>query len=932
MQANGSRENIEKDEKGTTDNEPGLSATPGPSTVAEKGITSVLAEDRASPVLFHKIKSQRSILTVAVSESELYAGTEEGEVLVWSLETYELLAKVRAHEGSVLCLFLSRGNQFLFSSAGDAIVNIWRTKGLKKVYSIYSTYDVGDVFCVVYSDLLETIYLGAQNTSIQWCNISKKHARPKVDPHRHPSHRNHRFFDSKGPGGFSFPRVSTPEPQAVEDCTFEIDQEHIHQYAHYGYVYCMLLLNDSIGGIASDQILVSGGGDGTIKLWSLDKSAVATIKNLRTLENGDDSILSLAVDSTLLYSGRLGGDINVWDLDTCQMVRRVQAHTEDVLTLAVGHGFIFSGSASGFVKLTQWQQFNSRYECRHEWKAHNDLVLASATTSYRGKDLYITGGNDDCIAAWDVSTGNKEPKMGMMTNNDQLLSSLAQLVSFRTIASRVEHAEDCRRGASWLRNLLKNFGAETEMLRTEGNQNPVVFARFRCSVDKRAENKPFLFYGHYDVVPADNREHTWSSDPFFMQARNGYLYGRGVTDNKGPVLAAIFAVADLVAARQLTSDIVFLIEGEEECGSRGFQVAVQKNKDLIGKINWILLANSYWLNDDYPCLTYGLRGVVHATVRVESRHRDLHSGVDGSKLINESMKDLISILAALTSSDGHIQIPNFYAPILPLTKAENERYKAISKTLLAANPELGDAKELTRSFKARWREPSLTIHRISSSGSSSSSIIPRTATAKLSIRLVPEQTSAEIKRSFRNVLEGAFENLRTSNLLTIDIDHEAEPWLGDPENKIFQTLEEAIMEVWGPIGHQRRGSLPAKKPQIEALKDSLSETKSTPVTSSTLSQGSDQHSQATLELAENGVSADSKRTVKDRSQKPLYIREGGSIPTIRFLEKEFGAPAAHLPCGQASDSAHLDNERLRLSNLYKSRDIFKKVFRELPLR
>lgn len=520
----------------------------------------------------------------------------------------------------------------------------------------------------------------------------------------------------------------------------------------------------------------------------------------------------------------------------------------------------------------------------------------------------------------------------MMTNNDQLLNSLAQLVSFRTIASRVEHAEDCRRGASWLRNLLKNFGAETEMLRTEGNKNPVVFARFKCSVSKAAGNKTLLFYGHYDVVPADNRLHAWSSDPFFLQARNGYLYGRGVTDNKGPVLAAIFAVADLVAARQLTSDIVFLIEGEEECGSRGFQAAVQNNKDLIGNIDWILLANSYWLNDDYPCLTYGLRGVVHATVRVESRHRDLHSGVDGSKLINESMKDLISILAALSGSDGHIQIPDFYAPILPLTKAENERYKAISKTLLAANPELGDAKELTQSFKARWREPSLTIHRISSSGSSSSSVIPRTAVAKLSIRLVPEQTTAEIKVSLRKVLEEAFKNLITSNSLTIEIDHEAEPWLGDPENKIFQTLEEAIMQVWGPIGHQRRGSLPAKKPQIEALRNGLSDTKSTPVTSSTLSQGSDQHSQATVESAENGVSADSKRTVKDRSQKPLYIREGGSIPTIRFLEKEFGAPAAHLPCGQASDSAHLDNERLRLSNLYKSRDIFKKVFRELPLR
>ncbi|KAK3077472.1 hypothetical protein LTS18_010176, partial [Coniosporium uncinatum] len=137
------------------------------------------------------------------------------------------------------------------------------------------------------------------------------------------------------------------------------------------------------------------------------------------------------------------------------------------------------------------------------------------------------------------------------------------------------------------------------------------------------------------------------------------------------------------------------------------------------------------------------------------------------------------------------------------------------------------------------------------------------------------------------------------------------------------TLEEAIMEVWGPVEHRRRSSASAGKALNDKLKAlSLMSPKLTPATSSTLANGSltPLDEQESL-MSEN---ADMKR------RKPLYIREGGSIPAIRFLEKEFGAPAAHLPCGQASDSAHLDNERLRLVNLNKSKDIFKKVFKELP--
>ncbi|KAL8845425.1 MAG: hypothetical protein Q9176_000061 [Flavoplaca citrina] len=876
---------------------------------------------RGPPILYHKVKNDEAILALAISEARLFAGTQSGEILVWSLETYERLRSIKAHHRSVLSLYLSKAHRLLLSSAGDAIVNVWCTDSLNRLYSIYSTYDVGDVFCVAYSAPLKTVYLGAQNTSIQWYNLHHKDNRPSLDLTRHPIIRNHRFFDSKGPGGTPTPRLApTSRPCSGDGQYLEIDKKDIVQYAHNGYTYCMLLAGGCEGDTLEDETLISGGGDGTVKIWSLEETTGA-INELKTLESGDDSILALVLDDTLLYSGSLNGDINVWDLETYQLVRRIQAHPDDVLTLCVGDGSLFSGSASGVVK-----QFTPRYECMHQWQAHDHLVLASAMTVHRGKRILVSGGNDDCIAVWDVGEKANKAQNSAITDNDELLNSLSQLVALRTVSSKSEYAQDCRRGASWLKGLLKDFGADTDMFSTAGNSNPVVFARFRVSSSGSEQAKTILFYGHYDVVPAEDKQQLWESDPFLMHGTNGYLYGRGVSDNKGPVLAAIYAVVELVAEKSLTSDVVFLIEGEEECGSRGFEETVRRNKDKIGVIDWILLANSYWLDDDIPCLTYGLRGVVHATVEVASHRANLHSGVDGSQRINEAMKDLISILAVLSDSKGLIKIPRFYDAVLPLTRDEDRSYTAISQALVSRDPNRGDARQLAEQLKGRWREPSLTIHRITSSGPTGSSVIPHTATATLSVRLVPRQTTSTIRVALEEILRAAFAKLCTTNELTISIDHTAEPWLGIRTNKIFQALEEAVVDVWGPVGHQRRGSVPAAKPRLKPI------AKTTPGTSASLTNGSDHHSQATADSPTSPTSPHDYRSPTEQPWKPLFIREGGSIPAIRFLEQEFEAPAAHLPCGQASDKAHLDNERLRLSNLYKSKEIFKRVFRDLPLR
>jgi di- and tripeptidase len=510
-----------------------------------------------------------------------------------------------------------------------------------------------------------------------------------------------------------------------------------------------------------------------------------------------------------------------------------------------------------------------------------------------------------------------------------MVESLNQFIAFRTVSSLPKYRAECRRGASFLRSVFQNFGAQTEMLNTAEPYNPVVFAKFRGNPATAASRKKILFYGHYDVISAEDEQAKWKHDPFTLTGEGGYLYGRGVSDNKGPIMAAIYAAHELANEQSLDADIIFLIEGEEECGSRGFKEAIRAKKDLIGDVDWILLANSYWLDDHVPCLTYGLRGVIHATVRMESRHPDLHSGVDGSALLDEPLKDLYRLLATLEADHNRILIPGFYDPILPLTPDEKQLYTDITETLLRGNPDLGKPEELALSLMRRWREASLTVHRFQASGPDNSTIIPRLAQASLSLRLVPNQESTEVAKQLVSYLHSQFAKFGSKNTLHVTIDHVAEPWLGDYNNEIFKTLERAVMDVWGPTLGRRRSEVPAltarsedAAPGASASPPGTEKSRPTPTTSDALANGSNSSSSTTP----------SNEPVTPVTRKPLYIREGGSIPSIRFLEKEFGAPAAQLPCGQASDSAHLDNERLRLVNLYNAKKIFKRVFRDVPGR
>ncbi|KAG7815855.1 hypothetical protein KL928_005194 [Ogataea angusta] len=802
------------------------------------------------PSLVHKWSNDSSIVCVACSPKNhlLFCGTQDSRILVYDLRTFQRVREYEAHSGSVLCLLVSDCETRLFSGGTDSLVRIWdiSPRGeLKGTYTVYSLIDVGDIFSIAWSESRKTVMFGAQNASLSYVQIClESHVR---DPHQMPFRRYDRFFDSAG-------RPASVEDDATNQqglgTLIEVPSQNIIPYAHNGYIYCMEMftLQDGIAEHGDyTEFLITGGGDGVVNIWGLKSG----IELLWSLEN-HESVLSFARNkgSTYLYCGLAHGHVNVWDLSTLQQIKSYESEEGDIVSLAVYGDCLFKGTNAG---VTKWK---SRGEIRSNWIDHNGCCHAVKVVKLKNDPYLITAGTDHSVALWDISVLDKaeaEQRPVDLTSTDRMLEVLAKLVEYRTVSKLPAlYIDQSRRCANFLRTLLRNLGASHVSLLPVPNANPVVYAVFKAN---RPTDKPvrILWYGHYDVIDVSSTD-SWSTEPFRLTAQNGYLYARGVSDNKGPLLAAMYAVAELYQKRELEADVVILLEGEEESGSFGFQAVVQENRSLFGEIDWVFLSNSYWLDDTVPCLNYGLRGVISATVEVRSDKPDRHSGVDGG-ISREPTIDLINLLSKLNADDGKVNLPDFYTPVRKVTQHELESYEKITSKI---------SKLRSDELMAKWRLPSLTIHNVSVSGPNNSTVIPQTASASLSIRIVPDQDLQQIKSSLISYLEEKFALLHTENHLTVRVIHEAEPWLADVNNAANKILLKNIEQEWG----------------VE----------------------------------------------------PLLIREGGSIPSIRFLEKTFGCEAVHLPTGQASDNAHLNNERIRVTNLFKTKEILKNTLNRLPKR
>ncbi|KAG1226404.1 hypothetical protein G6F35_002934 [Rhizopus arrhizus] len=617
------------------------------------------------------------------------------------------------------------------------------------------------------------------------------------------------------------------------------------------------------------EVLISGSGDGDIKIWSILGSSIQHVHTLRG--SSDKGVLCLALsEDGYLFCGVQGGDVQIWDLETHQMIRSVMAHTDDVLDVAIkGNGFV-SASADGSIKL-----WNEGFQLREHLTDHQGIVLSLTT---RGNYL-ISGCSDHCIKFWSISSSKnasadtfRKSSQGTLqetaSSDDTMLFVLKEWIAIQTISGTPDYVEECRRGARFLKNVLRQLGAVSRMIPGAAGRNPLVYGRFSGKNNGQHRIPTVLIYGHYDVVAVEHEKDLWGSDPFQLTGKNGYLYGR---------------------EGQLDVNVVFLIEGEEESGSVGFYEAVDQQKELFKEIDMILLSNSYWLGEDVPCITYGLRGVVHATVSIHNERADLHSGVEGGA-VSEPLVDLIHVLGRLIDTNKQVLIPGFYKDVRPITEAEEKLYEPLvewmqsSKTAQSStrthhptmcpinrsstmsckvkvNEEQQSARNLKQQLMRRWRYPTLTVHKIDVSVNNPT-IIPRSAKASVSMRVVPDQSIYELCSQFSDYIDQLFVECNSDNKIRVDIQSVAEYWLGDLNSKYFKAVEKAIEEEW--------------------------------------------------------------------KMKPLYIREGGSIPAVRYLERFCDAPAIHIPFGQSSDQAHLHNERIRLLNLHAGKRIVKKLLIALP--
>ncbi|HBY63866.1 MAG TPA: dipeptidase [Solibacterales bacterium] len=334
-------------------------------------------------------------------------------------------------------------------------------------------------------------------------------------------------------------------------------------------------------------------------------------------------------------------------------------------------------------------------------------------------------------------------------NETRFLEELKDFIRIPSISTAPEHVEDVRRAAEFVAEALRTAGIENvEMIPTA--KHPLVYGDWL-----HAPGKPtVLCYGHYDVQPADPLE-LWESPPFEPTIRNGNLYARGAVDDKGQMYMHIKAVEALRAVNgTLPVNLKFLIEGEEEVGGASVAKYVSENPDKL-KADVALVSDTALYAPGMPTLCIGLRGLVYMEVEASGPARDLHSGLYGGAAPN-AVYGLIELLGQAKDADGRIRIPGIYEAVKDPAAAEIDSWKSLpfdERHFLAH--EVGSTRltgEPDRMILERvWSRPTMEVHGIAGgfTGAGAKTVIPAKATAKVSFRLVPDQTVDGVVAAFK---------------------------------------------------------------------------------------------------------------------------------------------------------------------------------------
>lgn len=435
-------------------------------------------------------------------------------------------------------------------------------------------------------------------------------------------------------------------------------------------------------------------------------------------------------------------------------------------------------------------------------------------------------------------------------NHDRFESDLFEWLRMASIGTDSAYDSETRKAAEWLAEKFRGIDLHTEVIQTCGQ--PIVYAE-----SPKVEGAPtVLVYGHYDVQPPDPLE-LWETPPFEPSVRDGKVFARGATDDKGQMITHLFSVETWKnTIGDLPIQIKFLIEGEEESGGAGIAefLAGKYDKDVPVKekiaADIAVISDSSQYAPGQPAITYGLRGICYFQLNLKGPNRDLHSGGFGGTVSNPA-NALATMLAALVDSEGRIQIPGFYDDVQPLSEREKAQFADLPFSDADYASELGlkelhGEKDFT-TLERRWARPTLDVNGMWSGyqGEGAKTVLPAVAGAKLSTRLVPGQ---------------------------------------DPK-KVYEGLEAKLKEVCPPGIEMELVDMHGAPGFVLSLDSPF--------------MG------AAAQAIENGFGT-----------KPVFIRSGGSIPIVNQFSAMLGIDTLLLGWGQDDDNLHSPNEKFSLADFH----------------
>ncbi|MDG3004571.1 dipeptidase [Paludisphaera mucosa] len=382
---------------------------------------------------------------------------------------------------------------------------------------------------------------------------------------------------------------------------------------------------------------------------------------------------------------------------------------------------------------------------------------------------------------------------------------LKTLIRIPSVSAQPDHDPDTRRAAEFIRDDLAAMGLDARIIPTK--RHPIVYAE-----SLGAAGKPtVLVYGHYDVQPPEPLE-PWLSPPFEPTVRDGNLYARGATDDKGQMFTHLKAVeAWLKTTGGLPVNVKILIEGEEEIGGVNLETYVAENAEALA-CDYAVISDTSQFAPGKPAITYGLKGLAYFEIHVQGANRDLHSGTYGGAVANP-LNALASILAGLKGPDGRILVDGFYDAVRPLEDWEREAFAELPfseeefRADLGVGEVFGEAGYST--LERKGARPTCDVHGLwgGYAGPGPKTVLPCKAGAKFSFRLVPDQDPAEVEKLVRKHIEA-----NTPPGVTVEfISHQGSPAvLVDVDSPGFRAAVKAVEASFGvaPLFIREGGSIP----------------------------------------------------------------------------------------------------------------------------